>query len=77
MANPTGKKDGVVERVSDVLSYMVSPEYRLIKKHLIDSEGRLRLYHPVTQRTLFDLLAVNGLAANLKEYVEANDDCEE
>jgi len=50
-----------------VLESLLTPELRLVKKYLLDSQGRLRLYHPVTQRVLFKMLREN-LLEEVKKY---------
>lgn len=50
-----------------VLESILSPEMRLVKKYLLDSEGKLKLYHPVTQKVMFEALK-EGILEEIVKY---------
>ena len=54
-----------------VLEALIKPDMKLVKKYILDSEGRLRLYHPVTQRCIFRLLL--GQSSQLENELEEYD----
>ena len=53
---------------TNVLNSLKSPKQRLYEKHILDSEGRLKLYSPVVQGVVFKILEANGLETAVKAY---------
>ena len=68
MPEENNDTNGSIGADLSVLESLLDPEMRLVKKYLLDSEGRLRLYHPVTQRVLFSLIKDKLLAEAVKYH---------
>lgn len=64
------KVDNTLSSEISVLDSLLDPAARLAKKYLLDAEGKLKLYHPITQRCFWALM--NGetpdLMDELKKY---------
>lgn len=69
---PSDKTDDTLVSEMTVLDSLLDKETRLAKKYLLDSQGRLRLYHPVTQRCFWYLLTGKkfDLSEELMRYHE-------
>ena len=53
---------------SNVLESIKTPKQKLYEKHILDSEGRLKLYSPTVQAIVFKILEANGLETAVKAY---------
>lgn len=68
MAEKKEKGDETLSSEISVLDSLLDPTARLAKKYLLDAEGKLKLYHPITQRCLWALL--NGETPDLMEELK-------
>lgn len=53
--------------------YKISEDDQLIAEHVIDTTGKLKMYHPVTQKVLFTLLR-NEILKELRELKKKNEE---
>lgn len=68
--DPKPEKEKTLGSDMSVLDTLLSEELRLVKKYLLDSSGKLKLYHPITQRCFFRILQGQpvNLLEELREY---------
>lgn len=57
--------------MNSVLEALKSKKQKLYEKHILDSEGRIRLYSPVVQSILLKVLENNGLEKAVEEVEKA------
>lgn len=66
---PSEEKDKTLGSEMTLFDILLDGDLRLTKKYLLDAEGKLKLYHPITQRILWQLM--NGETPNLHEELQA------
>ena len=65
---PSEEKSKTLGSEMTLFDTLLNGDLRLTKKYLLDAEGKLKLYHPITQRILW--MMMNGETPNLHEELQ-------